>query len=470
MKRPARTLALVALLSACGRLDLGGYGSEGDGNMVAGQPTASSGGAIGMTPSSGAGGAIGMTPSGGAIGMTPSGGAGGMTPSGGAGGMTPSGGAGGMTPSGGGGAASAGQASSLGSGGGWTDTGGTLGSLSAAGAGDGLAGAGTGGDDEGPGGAGSAGAGGFGDAGSAGAGVFGGRFSSCRYLPNICGGSPQRSCCSVGRVPAGEFIVGGPAQSEASTKPSRVSSFELGEFEVTVGRFRAFLDAYDPWRASGAPEAGAGRQPLIPGSGWDPAWFRKPDDPPDDTGLDPHRAEIEARVTSCLNTPFSTDKWLQPVNCVSFYEAEAFCIWDGGRLPTDLEWEYAAAGGDENRTYPWGSAEPTHNHAMYGCTSVPDFLCMIPDVGSYPQGRGRFGQLDLAGSVEEWTFDTLGNPRPMPCNDCASVEQIYETNPRIVRGGSWQSAPERLRVATSGYMQASFHLFMFGFRCAYDVQ
>lgn len=45
-------------------------------------------------------------------------------------------------------------------------------------------------------------------------------------------------------------------------------------------------------------------------------------------------------------------------------------------------------------------------------------------VGSYPAGVGRFGQLDLAGSVEEWTLDAVG-PRPIPCNDCASVDQIY---------------------------------------------
>jgi len=157
------------------------------------------------------------------------------------------------------------------------------------------------------------------------------------------------------------------------------------------------------------------------------------------------------------------------VNCVSFFEAEAFCIWDGGRLPTDLEWEYAAAGGDENRIYPWGSTEPTHMDAMYGCSNQLDFPCIIPTVGSYSQGRGRFGQLDLAGSVAEWTLDALGLARPIPCNDCASVQQIHDSNPRIVRGGSWESEPEKLKAASSEIMEAPFHLFMFGIRCAYDV-
>jgi len=430
VKRSAQTLALVALFSACGRLELGSFGSEGNDNPVAGQPIAAGGG-----------GAIRAT------------------------------------PSNGGRATSAGHASSLASGGERTDDGGSWGGASAAGDSNALGGTGNAGDG-GLGGAGTAGDGGLGDAGAAGdeglgrAGTAGnddGRFKSCRSLPEICGGSPQRSCCSVGLVPAGEFTVGGLAQSHPGVQPSHVSAFDLGEFEVTVGRFRAFLDAYDAWRASGALESGAGAHPLIPGSGWNPAWFRQPDDVSERAGLDADRARIEARVTSCLNTPFSTVMWLQPVNCVSFYEAQAFCIWDGGRLPTDLEREYAAAGGNENRIYPWGSAEPTHNHAMYGCSSEPDFLCMIPPVGSYLSGRGRFGQFDLAGSVEEWTFDALGNPRPNPCNDCASAQQLYDADPRVVRGGSWVSTPESLKVASSAVMEAPLHLPMFGFRCAYDL-
>jgi len=292
--------------------------------------------------------------------------------------------------------------------------------------------------------------------------------SSCRGLPDVCG-SPQRSCCAAGYVSAGEFVVGGLSESETSAPRSHVSSFYLGEFEVTVGRFQAFLRAYDSWRASGAPHAGAGSHPSIPGSGWDPAWLRQPNDPPEHYGLGVDRSEIDAQVTGCLGTPFSTVMWSQPINCVSFYEAEAFCIWDGGRLPTDLEWEYAAAGGDENRTYPWGSQEPMESLAMYGCSAnLPTKVCLIPSVGSYPAGAGRFGHFDLAGSVEEWTFDTLGNPRPIPCNDCASVEQIHADNPRVTHGGNWTSEADYMRGAKRNVMSSRWHLPMFGFRCAYD--
>src|ERR1700730_5736435 len=58
-----------------------------------------------------------------------------------------------------------------------------------------------------------------------------------------------------------------------------------------------------------------------------------------------------------------------PINCVNWYEAYSFCIWDGGFLPSEAEWEYAAAGGARQRTYPWGPTAPgTGNwYAIYGC-------------------------------------------------------------------------------------------------------
>jgi formylglycine-generating enzyme required for sulfatase activity len=170
-----------------------------------------------------------------------------------------------------------------------------------------------------------------------------------------------------------------------------------------------------------------------------------------------------------MGTPYVTKGPSQPANCVSFYEAQAFCIWDGGRLPTDLEWEYAAAGGAENRPYPWGSDEPTKDYAMYGCSSNIGDPCIIPPVRSFERGVGRFGQFDLAGSVAEWTLDTFGPAFPTPCHDCANVEPTAVNNPRSTRGGDWMRDASLLAAASILFMPADLHLSMHGIRCAYDA-
>jgi formylglycine-generating enzyme required for sulfatase activity len=266
----------------------------------------------------------------------------------------------------------------------------------------------------------------------------------------------------------GDFFFGG-RESEEPLVPSRVSAFYLDRFEVTVDRFQVFLEEYDAWRKSGALQPGAGAHPKIPGSGWDPSWLRQAGDPPDGDGLGATSAEIFRDVLNCLEMPFFNDDSGQPVNCVSFYEAQAFCIWDGGRLPTELEWEYAAAGGGENRTFPWGEDEPSIHLATYDCHWSLDFRCVVPSVGSLENVVGRFGQWDLAGSVAEWTFDTYSGPGPQPCNDCAAVVP-EDTNVRHVRGGSWVSEADMLKAAEREFMPAGYHLAMNGFRCAYDVE
>jgi formylglycine-generating enzyme len=282
-------------------------------------------------------------------------------------------------------------------------------------------------------------------------------------------------------VSEGEVVRGGIKEGEPRPAASHVSGFYLGVFEVTVERFQAFLNDYDDWRASGAPRPGDGEHPIVPNSGWRQGWLRaegaappsfEPGAPesPGSHGLGFDRETVESEVRHCMGTPYVTKDKLQPANCVSFYEAMAFCIWDGGRLPTDLEWEYAAAGGAENRRYPWGAEEPTHYHAMYGCNANIIDSCIIPPVRSFERGVGRFGQFDLAGSVAEWTLDSSGPALPTPCHDCANVEPPpHVDNPRGMRGGDWTQDASFLAASSTLYLPADLHLPMHGIRCAYDA-
>jgi formylglycine-generating enzyme required for sulfatase activity len=163
----------------------------------------------------------------------------------------------------------------------------------------------------------------------------------------------------------------------------------------------------------------------------------------------------------------------KPINCVTWYEALLFCAWDGGRLPTEAEWSYAAAGGAEQREYPW--AIPAHDLgpdlAVYGCPAdMP--ACPVGTsillVGSKPAGVARWGQLDLAGNVAEWVLDSFVEDYVSPCEDCLRIGE----GDHGLRGGSFNSVPADggdLRVGARDHADAAARLPGHGFRCARPI-
>jgi formylglycine-generating enzyme required for sulfatase activity len=240
--------------------------------------------------------------------------------------------------------------------------------------------------------------------------------------------------------------------------PATVDDFYLDKYEITVGRFRQFVNAGMGTQTK-PPAAGAGVHPLIAGSGWNSAW---------NTNLKANTAAL----TTAMKCNSSYQTWTdtagsnesRPQNCIDWYEAFAFCAWDGGRLATEAEWNYAAAGGSEQRAYPW-SNPPTSttiddSYAVYcggSCSSTQN-------VGSKsPKGDGKWGHADLAGNVWEWTVDWYAN-YTTACNNCAD---LTDASNRVFRGGSFTDFASYLRSADRSFSYLpEYHSYNFGARCA----
>lgn len=282
---------------------------------------------------------------------------------------------------------------------------------------------------------------------------------SCVALPPTCGPAGSDDCCASTAVPSGSFYrsydVAADGMYPDMGHPATVSAFSLDAYEVTVGRFRAFVEAGAGTRAS-PPGAGAGAHAVIPGSGWDPSW----------------NGEMVANVAAlaaALACDATYQTWTDapgpneslPINCVTWYEAMAFCAWDGGYLPTEAEWNYAAAGGAEQRAYPWsdpaGSTQIDCTRANSSCTST------LARVGATsPGGDGRWDHADLAGNVFEWTLDGSGAYID-PCDDCSN---LTETSSRALRGGGWDNSAAEVRGAYRLSRPPNLRHRAVGLRCA----
>jgi formylglycine-generating enzyme required for sulfatase activity len=264
----------------------------------------------------------------------------------------------------------------------------------------------------------------------------------------VVGGTYNRTYANDGTGPTGE------------ADPADIADFRLDKYLVTVGRFRKFVAAwndgggYEPVAGSGKHEHLNGGRGLVNsgGSGFEPGWSKQ-----DTSGVQPTDANLACGGTW---TPAATSADNLPITCVTWFEAYAFCIWDGGFLPSEAEWEYAAAGGARELAFPWGSEAPGTNdqYAVYdsdygGGTAAP--------VGTAASGAGSFGQLDLAGNAWEWNLDWFA--AYTSCTNCADTSPAAY---RAIRGGAFDVPASLLTPPTRGTGIPSTRNGHFGVRCA----
>jgi len=253
-------------------------------------------------------------------------------------------------------------------------------------------------------------------------------------------------------VPAGPFLMGTDDRVTAydNERPAHevdLPAFRIDVAPVTNGEYLAFMQ-----------DGGYRRRPLWTEEGWRwreevaaeaPVHWR-----PDKDGW---RAMVFGR-------PVPIDPEC-PVVHVSWYEADAYARWAHKRLPTEAEWEKAAAwdaGRHTSRRYPWGDRPPEPDRANL------DQRRLTPvSVGSFPKGRSPYGCLQMLGDVWEWTdtwFDGYPGFEAFPYREYSEV--FFGQKYRVLRGGSFATSALVARNTFRNWDFPERRQIFAGFRCA----
>jgi formylglycine-generating enzyme required for sulfatase activity len=217
------------------------------------------------------------------------------------------------------------------------------------------------------------------------------------------------------KIPEGDYLIGSlpgrsPFENEFPRHRVHLSAFFIDRYEVTNEEYKKFCDAT--------------------GHAY-PSYFAGKD--------------------------FPAEKGSKPVVMVSWTDAEAYAKWAGKRLPSEAEWE-AAAAGLSGKTWPWGNSW-IPNEANTRESGEDESA----DVGSHSLDVSEFGVLDMAGNVSEWTQDWY---QPYPGN--LRKEKEYGELFRVLRGGSSKASKDFARAQFRARLPVSYRAIDLGFRCVFS--
>ncbi len=229
-----------------------------------------------------------------------------------------------------------------------------------------------------------------------------------------------------------------------------LSQYQIGKYEVTRGQYRKFMAAggYSTrsyWSAAGWAWKGSRKEPR---------YWAADQDWASEHGEDPQ--------------PFTqTDS--HPVVGVTYYEAEAFCNWAGGHLPTEAQWEKAARWtGSYPNVYPWGNvwdAEKCNNYGDHNSAGGGYLRWQTAPVGSYPSGASPYGLQDMAGNVWEWCRDWYSSSY-YSVSPSTDPQGPTSGGYRVLRGGGWRGSDYGNRCADRSDDDPNSNWSSHGFRLA----
>ncbi len=224
-------------------------------------------------------------------------------------------------------------------------------------------------------------------------------------------------------IPAGEFLMGSPEGSGRKDEHPQhkvyLDAFWMDRYEVTGKDFEVYLS-------------------------------RNPDQHP--------------TITGWYDRQVRPDMAQKPVFGLTWKRCRNYCLWRNKRLPTEAEWERAAAG-TEHRPYPWGDAPPDFTRAHYGKCCFIMRGEILKEVGSLKSGQTPEGIFEMAGNIAEWVHDWY---------DADYYQYSPYKNPtgpekgkyHVVRGGAWNSLVDYMRNAHRYGENDGQDFYGIGCRCA----